>query len=317
MNIPKISVYMITYNQIDVIDRTLKSILVQSDYVYEICISDDHSIDGTWERLLEYSEKYPGLFKLHRNNHNLGIFENTEKVWTMPTGDIVHDLAGDDCVGEGWFKNVIDFILSNKIDFKKELFCIYGDYKCIYPNGDSYVNTNEDVLYNDNTLKLALRGIISNRSACYSINILHKFMKTSQGKSHIAEDAQDRQLQLFSEKNYYIPKVGNIYYTFIGVSSKITEEVLRERALIRPYAFKLFKQHNAKLDKYDMLYSLKYFPVYERFLTFPTIGTLIKMIILYFKCIDPNIKFTNRSLHHFLFAIMRRIPHRKPLAMHY
>ena len=41
-------------------------------------------------------------------------------------------------------------------------------------------------------LKLSLRGIIGNRGCCYSINILRKFIKCSQGRSHIAEDAIDR-----------------------------------------------------------------------------------------------------------------------------
>ena len=113
--------------------------LSQKDYIYEICVSDDCSPDRTWEVLQEYDRQYPGLFKLHQNHPNVGIFENIEYTWTMPTGDIIYQLSGDDECGKGWFKTVIEFIQNNNINYKEELFCIYGDYQAIYPNGDSFI----------------------------------------------------------------------------------------------------------------------------------------------------------------------------------
>ena len=66
-------------------------------------------------------------------------------------------------------------------------------------------------------LGLSLRKMICNRSACYSKNVLDRFIKVSDGRSYAVESAQDMQLQINSEKNYYIPFVGNVYYTRIGV----------------------------------------------------------------------------------------------------
>ena len=88
--IPRISVLVITYNQEDVISRAIDSLLLQRDYIYEICVSDDCSKDRTWDILQDYSAKHPGLFVLNRNDPNVGIFENIEKTWTMPTGDIIY-----------------------------------------------------------------------------------------------------------------------------------------------------------------------------------------------------------------------------------
>ena len=141
--IPRISVKIITYNQEVLIRRAIDSILPQLDYVYEICISDDCSQDGTWAVLEEYSQKYPGLFKLSRNEVNVGIFENIERSRALPTGDIVYTLAGDDECGDGWFKAVVEYINAHHIDYKNELFCIYGDYECHYPNGDTFVFSNK------------------------------------------------------------------------------------------------------------------------------------------------------------------------------
>ena len=172
--IPKISVLIICYKQEDLIKRAINSLLAQKDYIYEICVSDDCSPDKTWDVLQEYDNKYPGLFKLHRNEPNVGIFENIEYTWGMPTGEIIYQLAGDDECGEDWFKTVVEFIQKKNIDYKKELFCIYGDYERRYPNGDVYVKHNYAVLNNKNLLKLALRGLIGNRSCCYSKKILDK-----------------------------------------------------------------------------------------------------------------------------------------------
>jgi len=49
----KISVCLLTYNHVEVIDSTLRSILDQAITGYEVIVSDDCSTDGTWERILE------------------------------------------------------------------------------------------------------------------------------------------------------------------------------------------------------------------------------------------------------------------------
>ena len=311
--IPKISVRIITYKQENVISRAIESLLAQKDYIYEICVSDDCSPDGTWDVLLEYAEANPDLFKLNRNERNLGIFENFEKTWEMPTGDIVYALAGDDEAGEGWFQKVIEFIQENHIDYKNELFCIYGDYMSKYPNGDSFIFHNNLVKYSDNLLKLALRGLIGNRGCCYSINVLRKFHKVSKGRSHIAEDAIDRQVQVFSEKNYYIPWVGNIYYTYVGVSKQMNEDTMRERAEIRPYAISLFEEWGVSIDEKDKKYSLECFPAFERMIDKPTVKNIFKWLILKIKSKDSSIRHNNNRVREYFFAILRRLPHKRPI----
>ena len=221
--IPKITVYMITYNQVNLIDRSLNSLLKQRDYLYEVCVNDDCSTDGTWEKLQQYEKKYPNFIKAYQNKENLGIFQNVERSWELPTGDIVCRLAGDDEAGEGYFQEVVNYIEAKGIDYKNELFCIYGDYIQKNKNGVAIRYTNK--LVNDsNALKLKIRKLLYGRGACYSIKVLKKFEKVSEGRSFNAELIQDCQLQLFSEHNYYIPVVGNIYYAQIGISMKLTSK---------------------------------------------------------------------------------------------
>ena len=48
-----ISVCLLTYNHVEVVESTLRSILDQTITGYEVIVSDDCSTDGTWERILE------------------------------------------------------------------------------------------------------------------------------------------------------------------------------------------------------------------------------------------------------------------------
>lgn len=310
--IPRISVTIICYKQEKLIKRAIDSLLTQKDYIYEICVSDDCSPDGTWDVLLDYKEQYPNLFKLHRNKSNVGIFENIEYIWTMPTGDVVYSMAGDDEAGEGWFKTVVDFILEKKIDYKNEYFCIYGDYKNIYPNGDTIVHRNSLITTGVNPLRLSLRGLIGNRSCCWSVNISNQFRKVSQGRSHIAEDAQDRQLQIFSKTSYYIPYVGNIYYSYVGVSTQIDDNILKERAEIRPYALGLFEEWGIELNEKDKIYSLKCFPAYEKMLNRPSLRNICNWLYYLIKSNDSTIPLSSKKWKNFIFAIRRRLPHKQP-----
>lgn len=313
--IPRISVTIICYKQEKLIKRAIESLLAQKDYLYEICVSDDCSPDSTWDVLLDYQKQYPDLFKLHRNDLNVGIFENVEYTWTMPTGDIVYSMAGDDEAGEGWFKKVVDFISEKGIDYRNEDFCIYCDYKNIYPNGDTIVHRNSLITTGVDPLRLSLRGLIGNRGCCWNVNILRQFRKVSQGRSHIAEDAQDRQLQIFSKKNYYIPYVGNIYYSYVGVSSQINEDTLKERAKIRPYALGLFEEWGIELSYKDKVYSLECFPAYERMLNTPTVRNIWNWLRLLIKSNDSTIPSSSKKWKSFIFAIRRRLPHKQPLCI--
>lgn len=310
--IPKISVLVICYKQEELIKRAINSLLAQKDYIYEICVSDDCSPDRTWEVLQEYDRQYPELFKLHRNEPNVGIFENIEQTWTMPTGDIVYSLAGDDECGEGWFKTVIEYIQKNDIDYKNELFCIYGDYKAVYPNGDYFVASNSLVSkYPDMTLSMSLRGAIASRSACYSIKILKNYKKVSQGRSYIAEDAQDRQLQMFTKKAYYIPRVGNIYYARIGVCVTMNKSEHDGRVDIFRYSRDFIERNNMLSEKESnyllfrdalLHYNLK-----------KSVKGLFRVWLYQHKGLIIKFDLNWARIQRIIYAVRRHLPHKKQI----
>lgn len=311
--IPKISVLIICYKQEELIKRAINSLLVQKDYLYEICVSDDCSPDNTWNVLLDYQSKYPDLIKLNRNEPNVGIFENMERNWDMPTGDVVYQMSGDDEAVDGFFKKIVDFISEKGIDFKNELFCIYSNYKILYPNGDYRVAHKNSVIakYPD-VLRLAMRGRICNRGCCYSINVLKKFDKVSQGRSQKVEHLQDRLLQFYSEKNYYISCVGNVYYSSIGVSTNINEAILQERAQIVPYAVDFFEKKGVVFCRKDV-FAFKYNMYHYSYILNHKFSDLIKGLWYKFACKDLKFPRSSDSYKRIVFAVLRRLPHKKPI----
>lgn len=61
----KVSVSLITYNQVHFIGRAIEGILSQKvDFKFELIIGDDCSTDGTREILLEYNRRFPEIINL-------------------------------------------------------------------------------------------------------------------------------------------------------------------------------------------------------------------------------------------------------------
>ena len=313
--IPKISVLVITYEQKNIVSRTLDSLIAQRDYLHEICVSDDCSFDGTWEVLLDYQNRFPDLIKLHRQEPNVGIFKNTEYSWTMPTGDIINEIAGDDTTPDGWYKAVAEFVLKNNIDWKNESFCIYGDYKAEYPNGDSFIFSNRKVIQRGEMFRKKWRGLLSGRGSCYSRQILKRLQNVSQGRSHIVERAQDMQVVYWAEKSYYISRLSNVYYTGIGISTRLSDEMLEERIKIPKYAKDYYERLGHSFSKTDIHY-LEYEMMSIRYQNDKTIKVFLKMLLLYLQSLDLSLPGMGFNMRRYLFAFLRRIPHKNPICMH-
>lgn len=297
-NIPKISVLVICYKQENVIRRAMDSLIAQKDYIYEICINDDKSPDKTWEILLEYQAKYPDLVKPVRNEPNLGIFQNIEATWKRPKGDMIYQLSGDDECGKDYFKHVIEFVLEKGIDYKNQAFCVYGDYVQINKNGQSIRYKNE--LIHPNVIKLKLRKLLSNRSACFSRKVLESFVPISEGRSYMIEAAQDIELQVFSKYNYYVPFIGNIYYAEIGVSASDQLKNERKQAIdvVFRKVFEFLRKNGIKSDKSDLNF-VKYYIAYKQ-------GRTLLAFYYYVKGIDFKLGKKGVQLERIAFVLKNK-----------
>lgn len=99
----RVSIVMCTYNGARFLREQMDSILAQDYPLYEIIVQDDRSTDDTWDILEDYRRAHPGLFRLYRNETNLGFNRNFREAMLRATGDFVA-LADQDDI---WFPQKI------------------------------------------------------------------------------------------------------------------------------------------------------------------------------------------------------------------
>lgn len=284
-SIPKISIVIITYNQEDTISRALNSVLVQKELVYEVIVSDDCSTDNNWGIIQKYKKQYPKLIKAHRNKENLGIFKHLERTWDYPSGDLIISLAGDDIICNGLFKKAIDFVEKEKIDYTQGAFCIYTDSKIVYPDGREKIRSNEMICSGHDALSLKIRGLIgSSRGVLKSREIYKRYKSPNKDIGIYTDGLYDTQVQMNSERNYYIPFTGGIYYAGIGIAHKTPKSESLKSQLLRHKEF----INNLDVKKRD-LYYLYYQKESTSFLIKPSLKKFINTWVYYLLSI--NIKY--------------------------
>lgn len=91
---PAVSVVVPTYNSVDFIDATMRSILTQTFTDFEVVVSDHSSTDGTWEALQHYTAD-PRV-RLSRLAHGGGAPANWNAVTDLASGEFLKLVHGDD-----------------------------------------------------------------------------------------------------------------------------------------------------------------------------------------------------------------------------
>lgn len=90
-----ISVCLLVFNHVEVIESTIRTVLDQSLKDFEIIVSDDSSTDGTWERLLQMAMEDPRI-RVIRTPHNMGMPGNANHAVSHASGDYIALLHHDD-----------------------------------------------------------------------------------------------------------------------------------------------------------------------------------------------------------------------------
>lgn len=278
----KINVLIVTYNQCDTISRAIESVLRQKDWgLNEIIISDDCSDDNNWEVIQEYVAKYPDTIKAYQNSPNLGIYGNVQKLHSLRgDADLYIELAGDDALCDEYFKQLQNFIAERNIDLNSK-FSIYSDWDLIRPNGKIFHFKNNKV-QNADPFRLRYRFLIYIRSVAISAAAFSCFkdIPINRGISY-AENIYEYQYQKYSDVSYYCPCVGSVYYSQIGMSTKMhtREQTISEGNMWRDFLI------NFQLNKKDRLYTEERIARCD-FDLHPNIKTWLKMLFLHFKSFD-------------------------------
>lgn len=220
MNQASINVLIVTYKQADVIGRNIESILKQKEYgLNKIVICDDCSPDNNWEVIQGYVQKYPDFIVAYRNNPNLGIYGNSNKLASLcGDADLYCWLEGDDSLCDGFFESTQEFVKENKIDLS-EPTGIFGDYYAITPDGSKTLMKNDFLLKGYKPMGAYLRGLATWRGSVFTKSVFGQFKPVETEKGLIlAETFFDSQFFRCVTHAYYNPIAGSNYYAGIGVS---------------------------------------------------------------------------------------------------
>ena len=125
---PKVSVCVVTYNQEKYIRQCLQSIVDQeTDFDFEVIVSDDCSTDGTPAIVQELAQKYPGLVKPILHTNNIGAYKNFIFVHAQATGEYISHMDGDDYTFPGKLQAQANFL-----DLYKECNVVFHRVKVLY-----------------------------------------------------------------------------------------------------------------------------------------------------------------------------------------
>lgn len=151
---PKVSVYVLTYNQELYVAQTIESIVCQkTTFSYELIIADDYSTDKTRDICLEYQKKYPTLIQLILQDKNRGVVDNYKSVLRCCRGEYIAGCGGDDY----WCD---DYKLQKHVDFMDKhdgVVVTYHDAKSIDKDdktiSSSFLTNDSKVDFSSTALK--------------------------------------------------------------------------------------------------------------------------------------------------------------------
>lgn len=218
----EIEILIVTYNQQDLIGRALDSILSQAEFgLKDIIVCDDCSTDGNWDVISDYARRYPQYVRAYRNEPNLGIYGNWNRTVSLHgEADLYYLLSGDDALCPGIFERLQEFTRDMDLDGVAAAF--YCDWKIVSPDGREklFSNAMADKGFDNRILKM--RGLVSSCSLFLTRKIIEGIrpVDLDHGVAY-SEEMFDIQPHLLAERFYHIPYTASIYYSEIGVSTRL------------------------------------------------------------------------------------------------
>lgn len=129
----KVSVWITSYNQRELLAEAIDSVLAQTLSPHEIIVVDDASSDGSQEMIREYKQKYPDLINPIFHANNTGVTQVRIDAITAATGEYITYVDGD------------DLFMQDKLEREVHVLEDNPDIDIVYSNHD-YINTEGELL---------------------------------------------------------------------------------------------------------------------------------------------------------------------------
>jgi glycosyltransferase involved in cell wall biosynthesis len=112
----QITVYVGLYNAIEYLDSLLESIKLQTHREFKLVLADNHSTDGTWEKVLSWQELLPNEVILIRNPCNVGGTANLQMNLDLINTDWFCAFHQDDIYLENHVETLVKGIVASTQD---------------------------------------------------------------------------------------------------------------------------------------------------------------------------------------------------------
>lgn len=131
----KVSIITVSYNAVNSIERTIRSVLEQSYKNIEYIVIDGQSMDGT-QTVIEKYRKYINYYVCEPDN---GIYDAMNKGILMATGDIIGIINSDDWYEMEAVEKVVNCFQSTDAEV------VYGNIWNIGKNGEKKCNIKSPI----------------------------------------------------------------------------------------------------------------------------------------------------------------------------
>jgi glycosyltransferase involved in cell wall biosynthesis len=143
---PRVSVHIITYNQLAFVSDALTSALEQDYDNLQVVVSDDGSTDGTQDVIRDFARRYSDRLCPVLSERNYGITENCNKALRACSGDFIAFQGGD------------DLLLPGKIRKQVAWFAEHPKHNISYHDADVFDSNSGHSLYRLSDLHPMLEG---------------------------------------------------------------------------------------------------------------------------------------------------------------
>ncbi|RJP64848.1 MAG: glycosyltransferase family 2 protein [Comamonadaceae bacterium] len=106
---PRVSIGLPVFNGQRYLPQAIEAILAQTYGDFELIISDNASTDRTPEICREYVERDPRV-RYHRNDTNIGLYRNFNRVFQLSSGEYFKWAAADDGCGSTLIERCVDVL---------------------------------------------------------------------------------------------------------------------------------------------------------------------------------------------------------------
>lgn len=302
----KHTILVITYNQSATLPICLESILSEKTLPYEVIIGDDCSTDNTWEVIMGFQKRFPMIIKAYRNEKNLGVFGNWNKLIKHANGDIISLIAGDDFFKPGLLDALNKEIHHNKLNGSEEKFIIITNSLLLNSEGKYQLYDNYQ-LRNSDIFKARIRYGISYREVGISKKLFEELSPIREDLGYHADWIYIIEQVYKCDKFYFINNAYSVYRLGIGVtsSSKITNLIESKLKVIDVIKVKF----RDRLDQKDLKF-LNYWRARHLYLLDKSIKNYFSLV--YWQLINLG-NFTPNNSFIFNFRILISGPVRQIL----